>query len=171
MSSFPGVDALLRAAAIGLLLAGCVLVLWPFLTAGLLAGVICIATWPLFRFLRARWLRNSTVAAAFFTTSLAVLVVLPFGVATNAVVDAAPAWIEDVRAWAEQPDHPPPAWLVSLPLLGDWLSEYWQRLAGSREELIKLGQRAVAPSSARASPTSRSRCSSRSSSTGTAISS
>src|SRR4051812_20308569 len=52
-----------RAAAVALLILGCVLVLAPFLGAILFAGVLCLSTWPAYAWLRDRWKGRATLAA------------------------------------------------------------------------------------------------------------
>ena len=57
------IDLIVRIALMAVVAIGCFMVLQPFLTAILLAAVIAVVTWPLFRRLRAS-LRQSSGAAA-----------------------------------------------------------------------------------------------------------
>jgi predicted PurR-regulated permease PerM len=138
-------DAIVRLGAVAALVIGCVVVLRPFVSAALLATVICTGCWPIFSFFR-RILRGSATAAAGVVTVLLVLVVvLPFAALTTWVVDQLPAWIELGRSYMAQPTHDAPVWLTELPWVGPQAGAYWERLAGSRDELLAVARRVWEP--------------------------
>jgi predicted PurR-regulated permease PerM len=60
-----------------ILLSGCVLVLYPFLSAILLAIPLCVSTWPLFTRLQRQLAGRRTVAALVMTVAIASLLVVP----------------------------------------------------------------------------------------------
>jgi len=59
------------------LIAGCLLVLHPFLDAVLLAIPLCVSTWPLFTRLQGRMGGRRTMAAVVMTVAIALLLVVP----------------------------------------------------------------------------------------------
>lgn len=130
---------------VAILAIGCVIVLRPFLSAVLLATVICTGCWPLFRPLRGLLRGNATAAAAVMTVTLVLVVVLPFAGLTTWVVDQAPAWVEMGRGYVLQSRQQAPGWLVELPWIGGQAGSYWERTMGSSEELMAVLRRAWEP--------------------------
>ncbi|HNB79574.1 MAG TPA: AI-2E family transporter [Rhodocyclaceae bacterium] len=124
---------------VSLLLAGCLMVLLPFLAAILFAAVICIVTWPIYAWLRDK-LRKRDGLSAFAMTLLLILVVLvPMIGLTAGLADGVSQAIDAFGPAFERglPSHPP-QWLATLPVIGESIDAYWNRLAESREELIKV---------------------------------
>ena len=134
-----------RLSAILLLIVGCVLVLRPFLSAILFAGVVTVSSWPLYQrlLLRLNGRRNS--AALAMTLFLALLVLVPLSlVAYNMADDVARLFDQVRRAVAAEALHTP-AWLVTLPLVGPMLDGYLNNILGSRDELNLAAQRLIEP--------------------------
>ena len=103
-------------------------VLAPFVSALFWAAVLAFASWPLMRLLT-RWLSGRhTVAAAVLTTGWMLLVAVPLvmlGLNMADHIRDLNTLIHDLQS-AGLPK--PPAWLVELPLVGDWLQETWFEL-------------------------------------------
>src|SRR5579863_4460565 len=71
------------AAAIAILavvVAGCLLVLFPFASAIAWAGILCISTWPLYRRLTAALGNRPSLAALISTLVLAMILLAPFAI-------------------------------------------------------------------------------------------
>ena len=66
---------------------GCVLVLYPFLSALLWAGILVYTTWPVFEWLRLHLHLRRMWAAVLMVTLTAVVLVLPIGVAAPGSAD------------------------------------------------------------------------------------
>lgn len=133
-------DSLVRLTGIALLVGGCVVVLRPFLTAGLLAAVLCTATWPMVTWLR-RGLRGSPTAAALtMTAGLILIVLLPVVWVGSLVVDLVPTLIDYGQRWMAEGLPDPPAWLLGLPWIGPQLAAGWPDLAASRQEALEVLQ-------------------------------
>lgn len=132
---------------VALLLAGCVIVMWPFIGAVLFAAVVVVCTWsfhagPVLRLCKGR----NSLAATLTTCLLILLVLLPMVLLSAGVVDGVEKMIVKARPLVEQGlPQEAPAFLRSLPLLGGEIDAGWQRIAGSREELNKLLRQAVDP--------------------------
>jgi predicted PurR-regulated permease PerM len=108
---------------------GCVLVLYPFLSALLWAGILVFTTWPAFEWLRLHLRLPNGAAAGVMVALTAIVVVLPIGL-------AAPSHGEDITRLRQAiedslrsglPAAPP--WLADVPLVGQSLSESWSRWA------------------------------------------
>ena len=138
-------DNLAQLAVIFILVAGCFLVLRPFLAATLLAAVICVSTWPLYlRLLRAMKGRKN-IAALCMTFLLIAVVILPLALVAYNLADNVTALVEWIKQAVE--DGPPdaPIWLKDIPLIGEPASNYWHLVASSREELAALTKRLLEP--------------------------
>ena len=110
-------------------LAGVLMVLLPFGIGLLFGGVIAIATWPLRQWMRAAGLSPALSAGilligllAFF--AIPVLLLAPrLGGDITHVLDVARGWL--------QTSPPPPAWIDSIPLVGDAIKTRWVQAVNS----------------------------------------
>ncbi len=134
-----------RLAVVFILVAGCFLVLRPFLAAAMLAAVVCISTWPLYvRLLRSMKGRQNA-AALTMTLSLVLVLILPLAISVYNLSDNITAFYNEIK-WAVEAGPPaPPHWLKELPIFGQSLAEYWARVASSREEMDALVKRLLEP--------------------------
>ncbi len=132
----PRSDRVLAILALTLLGGGCLWVLWPFLTALLWAAILASTSWPAFLWLD-RVVGNRRSLAATLMTLLVTLVVLvpvvavAMGLADNVreLTRAASGLIKDGL-----PDAP--SWMVSLPVVGDTIHNYWQQFAHDGHRLM-----------------------------------
>jgi predicted PurR-regulated permease PerM len=104
-------------------------ILRPFLGAIIWATTIVVATWPLMISLQ-KWLGNKRAfAVTVMTLLLLCVLVVPLTFAVGAIVSN----VDDIAIWAKDLASfrlpPPPAWLVSLPLVGAKAVELWERVA------------------------------------------
>ncbi len=134
-----------RIALVALLGIGTAWVLAPFLAALLFSAILCLTTWPLFAWIEARLKGRTTLAALLLTLLLAMAILLPMSYLAATVTDGVTQLLALLRPWFESGDHPPPSWLVTLPLIGEPLDTYWRQLATSQEELTRLGQQLFEP--------------------------
>lgn len=125
-----------RLVALGLLIASCLLVLRPFLSALLWAVVLCYTTWPLY----ARLLRvvgDRRTVAAFAMTALTTLIILaPFAVIGISLSDDVQHVVESARQSMEEGPPEPPQWLGHVPLVGGSMRDFWRDLANRNAERI-----------------------------------
>src|ERR1700691_548186 len=84
-------------ASLLVLVLGCYLVLRPFLTAMLLAAVVCVSTWPVYRRVRKRCGGYSSLAALVASLLLVVVLVLPLALIAVNLANTAPAIANAVR--------------------------------------------------------------------------
>lgn len=141
----PGEDALSPAqrrlhqyaqlAAVATVVVGCYLVLHPLVPAVLFAAVVCSATWPLYARLREALWGRPALAALVMTLLLVVLVIGPTVLLAVNLADNAAAMVEQGSALLQGGPIDPPAWVREVPLAGELLADYWQRLASSADSL------------------------------------
>ncbi len=134
-----------RLGAVLLLIIGCVLVLRPFISAILFAGVVVVSSWPLYqRLLRAlRGRRN--LAALAMTLFLTLLVIVPLSLVAYNMADDIARLFDQLRTALEDDVMRAPGWLVSIPLIGPWLDGYLNNLLGNRDELTIVAKRMIEP--------------------------
>ena len=136
---------LFQIAAITTLVLGCFLVLRPFLTAVLLAAVVCLSTWPVFRWIRTA-LGGRVALAALATSSLLVLLlVLPLALIALSLADNVTMAIDSVKHFFDHGTPDPPSWIEDIPVIGDSLDTYWRELAASRDALLTAMRRLIDP--------------------------
>ena len=108
--------------ALVLLVAGCVLVLWPFLTALIWAAILVSTSWPVFLSLN-RLLGERRIFAASLMTLLVTLALLgPVTAVALALVDNVTELARVATALLKNGLPDAPVWLTSLPLAGQMAS-------------------------------------------------
>ena len=115
---------------------GCVLVLYPFLSALLWAGILVFTTWPVYEWLRLR-LRLRRVGAALLMVALtAVVLVLPIALAApGSAVDVSllrRVIMDGLRAGL--PDAP--LFVFDIPLIGGTVGELWNHWAADISAML-----------------------------------
>lgn len=132
-------------AVVFVLVAGCILVLRPFLTATLLAAVGCVLTWPLYLWLLRRMKGRKNIAALTMTLSLALVVILPLALVAYNLTDNVTAFYDGIKQAVEAGPPEPPAWLKGVPIVGKSVDKYWHLIATSQEEMAALESRLLEP--------------------------
>ncbi|MBZ0249984.1 MAG: AI-2E family transporter [Burkholderiales bacterium] len=134
-----------RVAGVALLVVGCFLVIRPFLAALLFAAVLCLSTWPAFRWVRDRLGGRSALAALVFVLAMLLAIALPVALAGFSLVTHSAQAIDFARGLIDRGPFELPAWVTGLPVVGSSIDEYWHRLIGSREEIVALARRLADP--------------------------
>jgi predicted PurR-regulated permease PerM len=116
---------------------GCVLVLYPFLSALLWAGILVYTTWPVFEWLRVHLHLRRMWAAVLMVTLTAVVLVLPIGLAAPGSADDVThlrhAVMDGLRAGL--PDSP--LWVFDIPLVGNIIGDLWNRWAADISVMLE----------------------------------
>jgi predicted PurR-regulated permease PerM len=121
---------------IGLLIMGSLWVLRPFLLALLWATMIAVSTWPLLLGLQRRLGGRRGAAVAVMTIGLLLVLFVPLYGAISTIVEESDRIAELARALPDWRVPPPPAWVASLPAVGQRVTAAWQELAAlSHDEL------------------------------------
>lgn len=136
------IEQIAGVAALLLLIVGCLLVLRPFVTAILWAGILCFSTWPIFLWIENRVLRGRRTLAALVMVLLTSLVlVAPFVAVGLSLAEHFDGIHGKVTSLIQEGLPPPPQWVEKLPAVGGPLSEYWQQWStqGTAGESGRIG--------------------------------
>jgi len=114
---------------IGILIAGCLRVLEPFLVSVLWATMIVVSTWSLMLAVQARLGGRRGAAVAVMTVVLLLVLFVPLYLAVSTLLEQSTHVKELARDVATRGLPAPPAWLDSIPVVGHKLSEKWLALA------------------------------------------
>jgi predicted PurR-regulated permease PerM len=126
---------------LAVLVGGCYLVLQPFLTAVILAIILCCATWPVFVWLQ-RVVRGRVTAASLLVTLAVALVVLaPFVIVGISLAQNANELLDHGKRLVDEGPPDPPAWVGQIPIVGEHARAYWASIAHDSSSFIRdLGQ-------------------------------
>jgi predicted PurR-regulated permease PerM len=117
------------------LVAGCLIVLRPFVSALLWATVLSFSSWPVYRRLLG-WLGNRrTIAALLMTLGMVLVFLLPFVIVGITLADNVKALTAASREWIQGGPPEPPAWLAKVPMVGVQATDYWKSLAADSAKL------------------------------------
>ncbi|MDO1583707.1 AI-2E family transporter [Rhizobium oryzicola] len=110
-----------------------------FIVPVLAALVVGFASWPLYRDLLKRTGGNTTLGATIAIICVITFIVVPLSIAISYTTGEVRQWI----SWALQANRmgsPPPAWIVQLPGVGEWLGTQWERHVGEPGAIGQLVQ-------------------------------
>jgi len=130
-------ERVLLAVLIGGVAAGCILVLYPFFSALLWAGILVFTTWPVAEWLRVNARLGHVGAAICMVALTAVVVLLPL----TLIVPGGAADVNHLRAAIDDalrgglPDAP--RWVFDIPVVGPSLGALWQSWAA---DITALGE-------------------------------
>lgn len=137
-------DTILRFGGAALIVIGIFLVVQPFLSALLFAGVLAIATWPLFLRLRRAVGGSSTLAASAMLALILVLVIIPIALLSAAAAEQLPGLAGLVKEWMSEGLHAPES-LKSIPVVGERVYTSLQNLLADKAQIGALMQRVLEP--------------------------
>ena len=123
---------------LGLLTAGCLLVLLPFGAAILWAAILAFATWPVFVAVRERLRLGRTGGAVVMVVGAALVLLAPLTFLVASFADDATRLVAAIRAAFANGLPGPPSWIAGLPLIGEALATEWTRVAADAGELPAL---------------------------------
>ncbi len=128
-----------------LLLAGCVLVLWPFVTALLWAAVLSYSSWPLFEWLVRRLKGRRTLAALVMLFLMICVLLLPFVTVGLTLGDNVAQLKGALQRLLSEGTPAAPGWLAGVPVVGGSLSHRWEQLAADSGQLMQTARRFIEP--------------------------
>lgn len=102
-----------------------IVILRPFIAAMLIAVIFTAATWPVFSWLQTRLKIRATLAATVMTFGLALCFVVPIALLSRNLAGNYTQLSSSMIAFFQSKPEAPPAWIVSLPLLGGYAAEFW----------------------------------------------
>ena len=118
------------------LVAGCYLVVQPFLSAVLWAIILCCTTWPVFNRLRRVTRGKMTLAALVLTLMVALVVLAPFVIVGISLAENAHELIDQGKHLVDAGPPDPPAWVSRIPIVGARAEAYWSSIAHDSASLI-----------------------------------
>ena len=113
---------------IGALLSACFWIMSPFLAALIWASMIAIATWPLLLIVQEK-VRGRRPAVMVMMGLLLLVFVIPFTLAIGTIVENAPQLTALGKQLVGLEIPAPPDWIERVPLVGDSITELWQKVA------------------------------------------
>jgi predicted PurR-regulated permease PerM len=102
-----------------------IIIVRPFIAAILIALIFAVATWPVFALLEERLKKRTTLAATLMTFGLALCFVVPIALLSQNLVSNFTQLSTSIIAFFQNKPDAPPAWVVKLPLLGPYASQFW----------------------------------------------
>ncbi len=113
---------------LGLLIAGSLWILRPFLGSTIWAAMVVVTTWPVMLRVQARLRGRRWAAVAVMTLLLLLLFAVPLALTLVTLVDNADRIVEWAKGLATlRLPATPPAWLAALPLIGAKLVQAWEQ--------------------------------------------
>ena len=137
-------DLIFRVAGAALVVVGIYLVLQPFLSALLVAGVLAIATWPAYERVRSRLRGSSTWSASVMLLLILVMVIVPIGLLAEAAGDHVPTLFTALRDWRAEGLRVPEQ-VRSIPLIGESAFQWLTSLLADSTQSAAFLQRAIEP--------------------------
>jgi predicted PurR-regulated permease PerM len=129
-------------ATVALLSLGCLLILRPFISAALWAGILCFSTWPVFLRLVQMLGGRRSLAALIATLGLAAIIAAPFVIVGATLASNVTELTQAAQKLLHMGPPGPPEWVANLPVVGERLAAYWRLLtessAARMDELAKL---------------------------------
>ena len=127
------------------LLAGCFLVLRPFISSLVWAVVLVFSCWPVYERILAFCGHRKTLAASLITLGLVLLLLMPFVLVGPSLVGNVTEATAAVRRWLEAGPPAPPDWLAKLPVVGARAVDYWQQAAHDSANLWQDSRQLIEP--------------------------
>ena len=124
---------------IGVLLAGSLWTLLPFLGALIWAATIVVATWPLMLKVQRLVGGRRLMATAVMTGVMLAIFIVPFWLAIGVLLDGAAEGVELAKTFFAHGLPPPPEWIERLPWIGERIVTRWRELAaGGSDAIIEI---------------------------------
>ncbi len=127
------------------LVAGCLIVLRPFVSALLWAVVLSFTSWPIYRRLLSLLGNRRTLAALAMTLGMVLILLLPFLIVGMTLADNVKELTAATRHWIADGPPGPPEWLAKVPVVGARAAEYLRALAADTAKLWEEAQRFIEP--------------------------
>ena len=139
------IDQTLTLVVLTVLIAGCFLVLQPFLSAIVWAAILCATMWPLFMWVSS-WLGGRAGLAALAMVVLVTITLLaPFAIVGFTIAENAERLGEFTHKLIEEGPPAPPAWVAELPIIGEQASALWLSFTHDTTRLLDEARKYLEP--------------------------
>ena len=135
-SSVARIEQWITLAVLAVLVAGCYLVLQPFLTALIWAIVLCCTTWPAFLRLKRATRGRVTLPALLLTLAAALVLLAPFVIVGVSLAENANQLLEQGKRLIDEGPPDPPSWVAGIPIIGESARAYWASIAHDSASLL-----------------------------------
>lgn len=122
-------------AGITIIIWGCTVVLMPFIPALLLAVILCLSTWPAFKWLEARLGGRKGLAALLMTFCLAICFLVPLLFLGSSLADNFGVVYRMILSALDNNDGTAPAWMAGIPFIGVHMNGLWHQYLSDTEKL------------------------------------
>lgn len=139
------IENIFALAILALVVAGCLLVLAPFISALLWAIIITYSTWGLYERVVHLFRGRSHLAAGLMTLLLAAILIGPFVIVGMSLGENTEALTQAIRRITETGTSGPPDWVATLPLIGPKLAAFWSSLVTDSGKLLGYAKQFAAP--------------------------
>lgn len=134
------VERIMMGLMLGGIAFGCILILYPFMSALLWAAILTFSTWPIY--VRLRRHTNPLIAALGMTVMSAVVMVVPLTLVVSSGIVELPQTLPDAIDSITTVIHLPslPVWLQHIPHLGPQMNETWEKWrvdVGNIDQMIR----------------------------------
>ncbi len=144
-SSVARIEQWITLAVLAVLVAGCYLVLQPFLTAVIWAIVLCCTTWPAFMRLKRAMRGSVTLPALLVTLAVALVLLAPFVIVGVSLAENANQLLEQGKRLIDEGPPDPPSWVAGIPIVGESARAYWASIAHDSASLLADLNQYLAP--------------------------
>jgi predicted PurR-regulated permease PerM len=145
MNGTQRIDKIVAIAVATLLATGCLVVIYPFVSALLWAVILCFVTWPTFLWSVRLLGGRCTLAATLLALLVAALLVVPFVAVGLKLADNVSHLTTVISQELEHGLPVLPAWVADIPLVGHRLDAAWQAVSHDSSRLTTALQRLVVP--------------------------
>ncbi|MDB6058726.1 MAG: putative inner rane protein [Verrucomicrobiales bacterium] len=139
------VETYLALALILILFIGCVLVLFPFVSALAWAMILCYSCWPIYERLLNALKGRRTLAALVMAVLITLVILLPFVVVGISLSDNVHDLSVAAHRWVDEGLPPAPTWLGKVPMAGSFLVQQWNSLGSLNAGLFKQLKGVIEP--------------------------
>ena len=124
-----------RITVLAFLVIGCFVVLMPFVSALMWAGIVCFSTWPLYVRIDRLFRGRHTLAALTMILLISSVLAVPFVCVTVTLADNSDQ-ITQMATTAVNGGIPnPPEWLHTVPKVGPEADRVWREWAQNHEKI------------------------------------
>lgn len=135
--TFGLVRTMLAVLFVGGMIAACLWILYPFLSALVWATLLVVSTWPLMLQVQRRLWGGRKLAVAVMTVSVLLVFIVPLALVVSTIVQNADEVLARVEALRGVSVPPPPAWARDMPVVGERITQRWQELSALRPDELQ----------------------------------
>jgi predicted PurR-regulated permease PerM len=132
------IESIAGITVISMIVIGCFIILRPFISAILWAGILCYSTWPLFIRLANLLGGRRRIAALLMALLVTSILVVPFVVVGMKMAENVSQGLDFIKAFLSNGPPELPKWTQNLPLIGDDISSAWRDFSRDPEALVTL---------------------------------